>query len=436
VPRARLPTVGRALVGVPLPFRLVEGNDRVRAAPSPRSTAARLRGRIVSRKLSTGRITNTRVRAIGQQSRPIVLLGRRVMHPVRARRVPWRPARFLPAPWGFPHPPHPSPQPGLPSGYNVSMEVHSLVAPIRRPRFRRASQPPAFRLTEDDVAIVRHLARHRFLRSTHIAALVGRSLDRTNDRLSRLFHAGYIDRPRAQLDYYPTAGSAPIAYALADRGARLLIQRDGVDFANVEWSRKNRAAGRPYIEHQLEIMDFYVALQCATHDRANVHLIHSDDIVAGFPDQTLRARNPFALPVKLSEKGVIREIGIVPDLVFGLHFADSTRHCFMVEIDRGTMPVVRSDCLQTSFERKMRGYLTAHAAELHERHFGWKTFRVLIVTTDRARMQSMTAALQQLHVPRSAGASLFYFATGNQLRIGDPLAHTWQDGNGRAVKLV
>ena len=83
--------------------------------------------------------------------------------------------------------------------------------------------------------IVRQLARHRFLRSTHIAALVGRSLDRTNDRLLRLFHAGYIDRPRAQLDFYPV-GSGPMVYALADRGARLLIER-------VEWSRKNRKAG-------------------------------------------------------------------------------------------------------------------------------------------------------------------------------------------------
>ena len=99
----------------------------------------------------------------------------------------------------------------------------------RRPRFRRASEPPAFRLTDDDVEMVRQLARHRFLRSTHIAALVGRSLDRTNDRLSRLFHAGYIDRPRAQLDYYPDLGSAPMVYALADRGARLLIERDGID---------------------------------------------------------------------------------------------------------------------------------------------------------------------------------------------------------------
>ncbi|WP_414645996.1 MULTISPECIES: replication-relaxation family protein [unclassified Bradyrhizobium] len=96
----------------------------------------------------------------------------------------------------------------------------------RRPRFRRSSEPPVFRVTDDDVVILRLLARHRFLRSTHISALVDRSLDRTNDRLCRPFHAGYIDRPRARLDYYPTAGSAPMVYALADLGANLLNDRE------------------------------------------------------------------------------------------------------------------------------------------------------------------------------------------------------------------
>lgn len=104
--------------------------------------------------------------------------------------------------------------------------------------------------------IVRVVARHRLIRSTHIAALVGHSLDRTNDRLMRLFHAGYLDRPRAQLDYYPTSGSGPMIYALADRGARLLREWDGVELPNVEWSRKNREAGRPLIEHQIEIRQF------------------------------------------------------------------------------------------------------------------------------------------------------------------------------------
>ena len=316
------------------------------------------------------------------------------------------------------------------------MDAATDPKPTRRPRFRRAAQPPAFRLTDDDVKIVRLLARHRFLRSTHIADLVGRSLDRCNDRLSKLFHAGFIDRPRAQLDYYPHAGSAPMVYALADHGARLLVERDGVDFANVEWSRKNREAGRPFIEHQLEVMDFYVALQCSTRDRTDVAFIPPDQIVAAFPDQSFSARNPFALRVKLSHQGVLHEIGLTPDLVFGLRFADGSRRCFMVEIDRGTMPVSRSDIRQTSFERKLRAYLTAYAGKQHERQFGWKAFRVLTVTTDQHRMQSMMDALRQLRVPHSPGPSLFFFASREALGASNPLAHVWYDGANREVRLL
>src|ERR1700740_1474351 len=100
--------------------------------------------------------------------------------------------------------------------YNSNMHPAAIIAPTRRPRFRRASEPPAFRLTDDDVEIVRQVARHRLIRSTHVATLVGRSLARTNDRLQRLFHGGYVDRPRAQFDRFPI-GSAHYVYALADR---------------------------------------------------------------------------------------------------------------------------------------------------------------------------------------------------------------------------
>lgn len=315
------------------------------------------------------------------------------------------------------------------------MDTQTLTAPTRRPRFRRAPEPPAFRLTDDDVIIVRQLARYRFLRSTHIAALVGRSLDRTNDRLSRLFHAAYLDRPHAQLDYYPTSGSAPMVYALANRGARLLIERYGIDFANVEWSRKNHKAGRPFIEHQLEIVDFQVALDRATRDRSDLRLMHADDIIAGMPEETRARRNPLTFRVKLSHQGSLREIGVVPDLVFGLESRDGSKRSFMVEIDRGTMPVVRADIVQTSFERKMRAYLTAHAAKQHERKFGWKTFRVLTVTTDEYRRQSMIDALRSLRIAHSPGPSLFLFATREELRASDPISRKWRDGNGRDTQL-
>jgi hypothetical protein len=45
-------------------------------------------------------------------------------------------------------------------GYSVCMETQTLSAPTRQPRFLRAS----FASRDDDVVIVRQLARYRFLR--------------------------------------------------------------------------------------------------------------------------------------------------------------------------------------------------------------------------------------------------------------------------------
>lgn len=312
---------------------------------------------------------------------------------------------------------------------------NTLAPPKRRPRFRRSLEAIPFRITDGDVLILRQLARYRFLRSAHIAALVDRSLDRTNDRLCRLYHAGYVDRPRAQLDYYPTSGSAPMVYALGDLGAELLAER-GMEFGHLELSRRNRNAGRPFIEHQLEIVDFYVALEQSTRGRSDVRLIGPEEIIASLPEHTRHMRNPFALRVSVPQNGTTYEIGVIPDLVFGLMFPDGSRRCFMVEIDRGTMPISRADITQSSFERKMRAYLAAHGEGRHAQQFGWRTFRVLVVTTDHQRIRSMREALQYLNIPQSPGPRCFLFRSRDELRTSDPLDHRWRDGGGSAIQLI
>ena len=316
----------------------------------------------------------------------------------------------------------------------LNMDAAVVAASTRRPRFRRAAEPLPFRLTDDDVEIVRVVARHRLIRSTHIASLVDRSLDRTNDRLLRLFHAGYVDRPRAQLDRFPTTGTAPMIYALADRGARLLCERDGI-CGNAEWGRKNREARRPFIEHQIEIVNFQVALQRTVRERGDVRLIHPEEMIAASPRRARATGDAFSLHAKVAHRGTMREGTVIPDVVFGLALPGGSRRNFLVEIDRGTMPVRRSDPNQTSIEGKMRVYLAAHAGKQHERQFGWKNFRVLIVTTERRRMQSMMEASRQLRVARSVGPSLFLFTTFGDVRATPPLACEWLDGEDRPVRL-
>ena len=132
----------------------------------------------------------------------------------------------------------------------------------------------------------------------------------------------------------------------------------------------------------------------------------------------------------------MQRIGLAPDFVFGVRFADGSRRCFFVEIDRGTMPITRSNISQTSFQRKMRAYLAVYASRLHERQFGWKAFRVLTVTTDEARVRSMIDAAHNVAHAGGPGASLFWFTTREQFRTGNPLRAIWRDGDERIVSVA
>ena len=99
--------------------------------------------------------------------------------------------------------------------------MSSISAP-RRKRFQRDMARP-FQITPRDVELVRQVAAHRFLRSTHLSVLVASPHKKVCDRLTALYHAGYLDRPRAQLEYHvKDGGSQPIVYALDARGVRLL----------------------------------------------------------------------------------------------------------------------------------------------------------------------------------------------------------------------
>ena len=110
-------------------------------------------------------------------------------------------------------------------------------------------------------------------------------------------------------------------YVLADRGVRLLKEWDGATFRNPEWSRKNREAGRPFIEHQIEIVEFEVGVQRAVRMSSDIKLIAAEDMIAAAPHR-LPAANPFSLHAELSDHGVVRATAVIPDIVFGLELAD------------------------------------------------------------------------------------------------------------------
>jgi Replication-relaxation len=278
------------------------------------------------------------------------------------------------------------------------------------PRFERVSKVAPIKLTERDCKIIRLIHRHRFLRSHQITALIGGSAQNLSRRLQWLFHHGYLERPRAQLQYYERSGSQTIAYGLGNKSGSLL-QLDPA-----AWGEKNRAIGRMYLAHALLVSEVMVSLEleCQRH---GIRLLHEDEL-------NLPVEAPLHWRVKIRDG---TKLGVIPDRVFALEYADQNRQVqrvyYFLEADRGTMPVVRENLSQTSFCRKLLAYEATWANKVHQRHLGIHRFRVLTVTTSAARVKSLLNACARLQ----RGHGLFLFADESVLQF-NLLTAVWQCG--------
>jgi len=144
------------------------------------------------------------------------------------------------------------------------------------------------RLTDRDFEIIRHVHKHRFLRSTHIISLLRTSAQPILRRLNLLYHNGYLDRPRTQIDYYHQGGSRTMVYGLANRGAHLLQQNSGAPRPRLGWNVKNQSVRPLYLQHTLLVADVMVALECACRENNKVRLIEAPEIASRLPSSTFQ----------------------------------------------------------------------------------------------------------------------------------------------------
>jgi hypothetical protein len=297
--------------------------------------------------------------------------------------------------------------------------------PIRLPRFKRIIPTAQIKLTERDRQIIQLVHQHRFLRSHQIIALLGGSQQTLLRRLQLLYHYGYLERPRAQIQYYERGGSRTIAYGLGNKGGALLKHEHGIAVDSVSWSEKNHIIGRVYLEHALLVSDVMVAVELACRKQGGVKLLYENEFALPVK------RQPFGWQVTI-QKGL--KLGVIPDRVFALEFLDATgqrqRVHFFLEADRGTMPVTRRTLAQTSFTRKLLAYEATWTQKIHQRQLGVQRFRVLTVTTSAMRVKSLMEACSQL----KRGHGLFLFA--DKTILSDVFSNGWQTGKGEAGRLL
>ena len=253
----------------------------------------------------------------------------------------------------------------------------------RLPRFKRAPTVAVIQFTERDRQIIRLVQRFRFVRSSQICSLIPGSPQQLLRRLKLLYHHGFLERPRAQIDYYHHGGSSHMVYGLGSKGP-VFIRRDiAPSLIKVRWGEKNRSVRRIFLEHALLVSDVMVAIELACR-RAGIRLLTCHELAIA--DKVTGELRPFRWQVKISNR---LKLGVIPDYVFALDFKDQTgtsrRVFFFLEADRATMPVLRKNLSQTSFYRKLRAYEATWSQSIHQTEFGFHRFRVLTVTTSAER---------------------------------------------------
>ncbi len=307
----------------------------------------------------------------------------------------------------------------------------------RRPQFKRIKSSP-IRETDDDITIMRYVARHRFRRTSDIARhLTHRSVRRLPERLRLLYDHQYLDRPKAQQDDYYPNGKPEIIYALGNRGSKLLAELDGTTPVKTNWTDKNRTVKRPHIQHTLRIGDIEDAF-----DRLPVHIpttkiLSAKQILATVPSATARDPKPWLWQARIrTADGDLRLAKAIPDAVLGLDLTDKRkRFYFFCECDRATMPVIRTRTHSSSIVRKLEAYLTGFHTGLHQTRYAINNLRFLIITTTQKRIATMLDALQQIAGDKDH--QMFLFADWQQVSDAPHvLAISWRDGQGNLVSLL
>lgn len=293
------------------------------------------------------------------------------------------------------------------------------------PRFRRIGTPVPIKLTPDDIAILRHVHRHRFIRADDLYRLFpSRSPDKLSRRLTWLYRNAFLDRPIAQIDRFKSGGSQSLVYGIDTAGARLLQEQDKLAMRTTGWKARNRDYTRENLDHTLAVTRFMVDLEIACLARVDVDLIRFETILSAAPESTQRQAQPDRWPVVLPWHGSHAVVKIAPDAIFGLCVEQPDgqvrRAFFFLEMDRGTMTIApsyavrRSDAFlyRSSILRKLLAYGISHQNAEHQGHLGIHAAQVLTLTSPASRATEMQKVAAALIVPAlKIPSGFFLFGT-------------------------
>jgi hypothetical protein len=257
----------------------------------------------------------------------------------------------------------------------------------RRSRMRRTPAGKRIALTSRDIEVFRALRRYRYLRSSYLHAFVGGASEtRFKERLGHLFHEGLLDRPAKQWEF-AAARYMPAVYEIGDRARGILAENACAD---PEGRTFLSATAHRQFPHSVMICECLASIELAAFAQPGLRFISWSEILARAPEGTRESSVPYRIPVSAGAC-------VIPDGVFGLEYQSQQSKAyrfFAVEVDRGTMPIERSNERQTSVLGKLAAYRQIMARQIHKTHLGLPNFLVLTLTVGEQRMAEMIRRLE------------------------------------------
>lgn len=239
------------------------------------------------------------------------------------------------------------------------------------------------------------MRRHRFLRADQVIRVIGGSDGRVLHRLELLLAHGYLSRPASQWRHGDLLRNRHLIYGLAKRGVRHLQELGEVNSHRIH----EKKVGDLHLHHTVEVAEFMIRLEADLP--LNAKLEYLDD---GSNRQSVGTCS-WSVPVFY--RGDVLDVGVVPGRVFRLSTA-SDELVFCLEVDRGTMPVMRSNPAQSSFYRKLIAYHETWRSGMHRKDLRWNRFRMLTLTSSPARRDHIIEVCRE--VVMNGGSGLFLFA--------------------------
>jgi len=285
----------------------------------------------------------------------------------------------------------------------------------RRPRFQRVSDLPPIRLTTRDKAILSTVCRYRYLTASHILSLVSGSRQNIVRRLQRLYHAGFLDRPRAQLPLRFAGNLSEIVYA----PTRKTIAHCQGDAGKSDPRETYKQTTSQFLSHALSVSDSLISIESACK-KSGIRFVGEEEILDSLPAAEIASRIQWRVGIKSGT--ATEKVGVIPDALFAIDragSADSSRRLFFfLESDRGTMPIHRKSLQLSSIRRKALAYAQSRRSKILKERFDMPGFQVLFVTHSRNRLEGIREESQASTNDRAS--SLFLYATDDELRH-DPL---------------